>query len=155
MIYTFSPPLATSYQKVPRKCIVLNRHSGLIFWWWWSLDHSKDEAFCRRGWSWGWSRCWSWWNWSCSWCRSGGSGVSNWHCMWSLSSWHSGKCISGCLALPLLHVILKLFHNWLNLSYFDIKIIKLGLNDPLQALLVLSQGVQALLNPQSCLNQIG
>src|SRR3954465_6899749 len=52
MIYTFSPPLATSYQKVPRKCIVLDRHSGLIFWWWWSLDHSKDEGFCRRGWSW-------------------------------------------------------------------------------------------------------
>src|SRR3954464_11029457 len=29
MIYTSSPPLATSYQKVPRKCIVLYRHSGL------------------------------------------------------------------------------------------------------------------------------
>src|SRR3954469_19924796 len=46
MIYTSSPPLATSYQKVPRKCIVLFRLSGLVFRWWRSLNHSKDEGFC-------------------------------------------------------------------------------------------------------------
>ena len=121
MIYTFSPPLATSYQKVPRKCIALDRRSSLIFRWWWSPEHSKDEAFCRRGRSWSWSGCWSWWNWSCS----------NWHCIWSLSSWRSGKCISCSLASPLLHVILKLFHCRLNLCYFDIQVIELLFHDSL------------------------
>ena len=43
MIYTFSPPLATSYQKVHKKCIVLNRLSGLVLMWWCRNDY-KDEG---------------------------------------------------------------------------------------------------------------
>ena len=44
MIYTSSPPLATSYQKVPRKCIALDRRSGLIFRWWWSRITPRTKA---------------------------------------------------------------------------------------------------------------
>ena len=102
----FSPPLATSYQKVHRKCIVLDRLSGLIFRWWCPYN-SKDEGF---SWSRGcWSWCWSWLHWSCrscTWCRWCGSGVCHRHCNWPLGSRHSGKYISGSLGLPLLHVIL-------------------------------------------------
>ena len=127
----FSPPLATSYQKVPRKCIVLSRHSGLLFRWWWSPEHSKDEAFCRRGRSRGWSGRWSWWNWGCSWCRRGGSRVNNWHCRWPRTSWHSGKGISCSLASPFLHVILELLHCSLNLCHFDIQVIELLFHDSL------------------------
>ena len=43
MIYTFSPPLATSYQKVHKKCIVLNRLSVLVLMWWCRND-SNDEG---------------------------------------------------------------------------------------------------------------
>ena len=32
MIYTFSPPLATSYQKVHKKCIVLNDSQAWSSW---------------------------------------------------------------------------------------------------------------------------
>ena len=134
MIYTSSPPLATSYQKVPRKHIVLNRRSGLIFRWWWSPDHSKDEGFRRRWsrrWSWSWSRCWSWRNWGCGWCWGGGSGVSNWHGRRPRTSWHSGKGMSGSPASPLLHIILELLHCRLNFRYFDIQVIELLFHDSL------------------------
>ena len=102
----FSPPLATSYQKFHRKCIVLDRLSGLIFRWWYP-DNSQNEGFSWSRGCWSWCRSWLHWSCrSCSWCTWCGSCVNHKHCSWPLSSRHSGKCISGCSSLPLLHVIL-------------------------------------------------
>ena len=58
------------------------------------------------------------------------------------------------VAFPLLCFILKLLNYSLNLSHLQIKIIEFCFHNPLQALLILSQGGQALLNPQCSLNQI-
>ena len=120
MIYTFSPPLATSYQKVPRKCIALDRRSGLIFRWWWSPEHSKDKAFGRRGRSRG-----------CGWCRCCSSGVSNWQCRRPRTSWHPCKRMSRGPASPLIHVILELLHGSLYLCHLDVQVIESLFHDPL------------------------
>ena len=66
-----------------------------------------------------------------------------------------GTCLKASIvSFPLLYFLLKPLNCSLNLSHLQIKIIEFCLHNPLHPLLILSQGGQALLNPQCSLNQI-